>query len=306
MGPLKEDTFDELSVLTSKIDDEILATETKLKRTAASWKGRATRAQRKAEDKPARALRNMKAARDQAIATVDRAPALMKQEFLARQETLNRPVREAMERLLAAEQAIPVPHPQAVVDDAQRVVDTAFENLKIPEDIARQHERYRDYLRQIDEINQRRGPEGGLSRVDQRKLGALTEAADGLRDILRRRGGAAREDPYRTAVDRLQELTSRAAGGTPPPEPGTVRLYRGEALAPEPGPGLPDWMAGQPELVARDAVEGRWYHSSIDVAKTYPTNRDPGVGNRIRYVDVPEADLARYQQLDDATKALSA
>jgi GNAT superfamily N-acetyltransferase len=103
----------------------------------------------------------------------------------------------------------------------------------------------------------------------------------------------------------------------PPPKEGMVRLYRGDPTKPSLSPeqarkarsakGL-DWINENPEMLARDSVQGRWFTTDKEVAAKYPTNRDPGEGNIVRYVDIPQAEYDKIKGLadqPDVIKALS-
>ena len=126
MGDLKPENVDEMSDLVTKVEAEILNTETKLKRTAASWKGRATRKQRAAEARLRTELEKLKRLRVDAWEKARSAPREIREEIELRERTLNQPVRDAHETLLRAEimYAIdnPVPHNQAAVDGALGVL----------------------------------------------------------------------------------------------------------------------------------------------------------------------------------------
>jgi hypothetical protein len=210
LGPLTSNNEDDLLLLTSKVDDEIVNIETKLKRTSATWKGRATRAQRKAERDLRESLDNLKRVRDQAAEQIKRSSENMQKEFADRKAALDKPVRDAQIRQLTKEADYhsrnPVPHSQSDVDAARRVVQEASGTPEL-HGMDVQRERYRGYLEQIDEINQRRGPNGGLSRVDQRKMDRVVSQTERLRDVLRRRvQRAGQVSPFDEAQARLRQL----------------------------------------------------------------------------------------------------
>jgi hypothetical protein len=210
LGPLTSNNEDDLLLLTSKVDDEIANIEAKLRRTSGQWKGRATRAQRKAEQNLRESLDNLKRVRDQAAEQIKRSSENMQTEFANRKAALDKPVRDAQIRQLTKEADYhsrnPVPHNQADVDEARRVMQASAGTPEM-HGMDVQRERYRDYLKQIDEINQRRGPNGGLSRADQRAMDKVVGQTERLRDVLRRRmQRAGAVSPFEEAQTKLRQL----------------------------------------------------------------------------------------------------
>ena len=208
-GPMKEDNFDDMSVLVSKVEDEILNIETKLKRTAASWKGRATRAQRKSEARLRESLRQLKEVRDDVVKAAEQAPARMREEFEFRRQALNKPVEDAQRALLKAEFAHDLPpHPQAVVDAARKRISDTLESQVDPAK-ATMRERYGEILRQVDTLNGRRNKAGELSQTARKKMDALVAEADRLRNELGTGTGTKTVDPFRQAQEELASLAGR-------------------------------------------------------------------------------------------------
>jgi len=68
-----------------------------------------------------------------------------------------------------------------------------------------------------------------------------------------------------------------------PPQPGFIRLYRGEVRPGEAS--LPDWLKGSPELAAQQQAAGRWFTDDLEQARWYA--RDAGPQGRLVFVDVP-------------------
>ena len=210
LGPLTSNNEDDFLLLTSKVDDEITNIEAKLRRTSGQWKGRATRAQRKAEQNLRESLDNLKRVRDQAKEQIERSSENMQTEFANRKAALDKPVRDAQIRQLTREADYhhrnPVPHSQADADEAERIVARGIESPEL-QGMDVQRQRYQSYLEQIDEINQRRGPNGALSRADQRKMDKVVGQTERLRDVLRRRvNRAGRVSPFDEGQARLQQL----------------------------------------------------------------------------------------------------
>ena len=118
---------------------------------------------------------------------------------------------------------------------------------------------------------------------------------------------------------RLEDAVGRArAAPEPAVMPGMVRLYRGDPVKPSMSPeaaraaraarGM-DWIDQSPEMLARNQAQGRWFTRDRNLAGTYPTNRDPDELNKIRYVDIPQAEYDRLHGLAGAppeVRALSA
>jgi hypothetical protein len=69
---------------------------------------------------------------------------------------------------------------------------------------------------------------------------------------------------------------------------------------------MPEWMRNQPEILARNKVQGRWVTDNLDLARTYPTNLSPEEKAIIRYVDVPEAVAQRIRGLADQPEDIRA
>ena len=133
MGPLTTDNFDELTLLQSKVDEQIRNIETKIRRTRGQFRGRATKAQRKAEQDLRKSLDGLKKVRDDIQKNVREAPARMQEEYTARLEALDRPVVEATEVLRRREAMVgAAPHGQADVDAAQALVDSKVKPIMDP------------------------------------------------------------------------------------------------------------------------------------------------------------------------------
>ena len=132
-GPLTADNFDEIMLIESKIKSEIANIEAKIRRTRGQYKGRATRAQRKAENALKQSLDRLRKIRDGIAKNVREAPARMQEEYNTRLAALDRPVEEA-ELVLARRESMvgPAPHGQAVVDWAEKVVQAAPRTLDEP------------------------------------------------------------------------------------------------------------------------------------------------------------------------------
>ena len=189
MGKLTADNDAELSTVLSNVNTEILNAETKLKRTRASWKGRATRAQRKVEAQLRESVESLRRVRDAALQNAEGAPQAMRDEFLQRQEALDKPVRDATEALLRAEMEVPVPHSQVQVAAAREVLEAAVaEGHRTPE------EALAGYRAVVDDIR------SGAAAVTGTDM-AGTEVADHERRV------------YGALVEEIREIGSRRKNG---------------------------------------------------------------------------------------------
>ena len=132
-GPLTEDNFDDIMLTESKIKSEIANIEAKIRRTRGQYKGRATRAQRRAENDLKQSLDKLRKTRDDIAKNVREAPARMQEEYNTRLAALDRPVEEA-ELVLARRESMvgPAPHGQADVDAAQALVDSKVRTIEDP------------------------------------------------------------------------------------------------------------------------------------------------------------------------------
>lgn len=132
MGDLNVNNQDEMTALLANIESAVTNAETKLKRTASSWKGRATRKQRQVEAQLRGELENLTKLRDEARAKARAAPREIAEEIELRERILNQPVREANEALLRAEMEFargrPVPHNQATIDGAMDALEQQLAN----------------------------------------------------------------------------------------------------------------------------------------------------------------------------------
>ena len=275
LGSLSTETEEELTDLMLKVEQEIRNAETKLRRTAGTWKGKATRQQRKAEQKLRKTLDDLKIVRDKARANVREAPERMQKEFNERLEALDRPVREATEALLRAEVAVPVPHSQAAVEDARAVIESQIgsvppeelreryrgvlddiragaENTKIvtddPELVVLRSEYY-DLLEQIKELRRRPRRRGDLSKANQK---LLDEALAKRSQLQLRLGTAIRtQSPYELAqleIVRMREELARY--GDPTMEQRLSDVGIDSAVEANGGDGVP------PQRLVREEVEG--------------------------------------------------
>lgn len=152
MGDLNPENFEDFSNLVSRVGDEITNGEVKLKRTAASWKGKATKAQRKAEAEIRTSLENLRDVRDQAWAKVKSAPEEMQIELTERERVLNQPVRDAHEALLWKEMGVDVPYEQATYDQAIQDAMTGLDAGTDPEELLNQYRQVAADAKQSAEV----------------------------------------------------------------------------------------------------------------------------------------------------------
>ena len=113
----------------------------------------------------------------------------------------------------------------------------------------------------------------------------------------------------------LEAAAPKVAAATAEPAPGMVRLWRGvpeqagmsaeEAAAAREARGL-GWINEQPEMQARNEVQGRWATTDPELAAKYPTNMDPGEGRRTMYVDIPQEEFDRIKGLADQPENIRA
>ena len=237
LGPLTTNNFDELTLLQSKVDEQISNIETKIKRTRAQWKGRATRAQRKAEQELRQSLDQLRRERDKIRRNVREAPARMQEEYNTRLAALNRPVEEATERLLRAEMAVPVPHGQAAVDAARATIESQIGTVPAeellaryqgilddvrsgaermsktsqtdPPAIAKARRAYGRVLKEIEKIRARPQRRGKLSRADQKLFDEAIAKRNQL--ALKLGGTVPRQSPYDMAQLEIAHLRDEIA-----------------------------------------------------------------------------------------------
>ena len=115
----------------------------------------------------------------------------------------------------------------------------------------------------------------------------------------------------RSEADGLRTQVQKFLGETfvDQPAPGFVRFYRGDYAkggAIIEGGGQPEWLASQPEIIARNRVQGRWVTEDRALAELYPMNMDPGEQSVLRYVDVPENVAAQIRGLADQPEEIRA
>jgi len=84
------------------------------------------------------------------------------------------------------------------------------------------------------------------------------------------------------------------------PRDGLLRLWRVEPEALEATPGLPQWLADQPDVADRLSLQGRWF-SSEEADVDYYVEQVLGDGGvpRTYYIDVPAAEAQRYRASAD-------
>jgi hypothetical protein len=178
-------------------------------------------------------------------------------------------------------------------------------------------ERVLDAGRQVTDARQR------LARVES-KIGSLQASRDGWAAVVRsERPGVSEEAQRAVAKVEKQIVAARAeAEGlrsqvqkflretfVDQPAPGFVRFYRGDYAkggAIIEGGGRPEWLASQPEIIARNRVQGRWVTEDRALAELYPMNMDPGEQSVLRYVDVPENVAAQIRGLADQPEEIRA
>ena len=213
LGALTTNNADEILLLESKISEQISNIETKIKRTRAQWKGRATRAQRKAEQELRVSLDRLRHQRDAIAKKVREAPIRMQEEYNARLEVLDRPVKEARALLDAKEDEFitmrPAPYGQGVVDAARDVVAKS-EGFAENDILNAQRGKYRTVLEEITDINTRRNKTGGLTRADRTRMNQLVKEADELKATLQQAiNRQTKVSPYDQAEAALHDLRAK-------------------------------------------------------------------------------------------------
>ena len=188
---------------------------------------------------------------------------------------------------------------------------------EIQTQVREMRERVLDSGRQVTDARQR------LARVES-KISSLEASRDGWAAVVRSERPGVRKKAQRAVVkvekqiaaaraeaEGLRSQVQKFLGETfvDEPAPGFVRFYRGDYAkggAVVEGGGQPEWMASQPEIIARNQVQGRWVTEDEALARRYPTNMNPDEQSVLRYVDVPENVAAQIRGLADQPEQIRA
>lgn len=233
MGNLTTDNADEVGALLSKVEAEVINAETKLKHTARSWKGAATRAQRKAEADLRKTLDDMYELRTRIQAKLDSGPKDLADEIRMRESILNQPVRDAHARLLEAEMQFardnPIPHHQARIEGAMDALEHQLANTdENPEDLLQRFRDAIDDVRRGAQAVKDEGLEDTPEMAHYRRL--YTAALEDIEEIGGRkkwRGKLtkANQEAMDDAVLRLRQLRKAMGAGEAAGKAGRISPY---------------------------------------------------------------------------------